>query len=65
MDYITNQGETINVFEGQLLHYARSRTPLCLKKLLFLPHLPARKTCEKEPLIDYNQSHIVTYDEYL
>jgi hypothetical protein len=53
------------VFEGQLLHYARSWTPLCLKKLLFLPHLPARKTCEKEPLIDYNQSHIVTYDEYL
>jgi hypothetical protein len=65
MDYITNLGEPINVFEGQLLHSTRSQTPLYLKNLLFSPHLPTRKTHEKEPLIDYNQSHVVTFDEYL
>jgi len=65
MDCIANLGEPIDVFEGQLLHFARSRIPFFLKNLLSLPHLPARKTCEKEPLIDYIQSHIVTSDEYL
>jgi len=32
---------------------------------LFLPHLLIRKTSRKEPLVDYNQSHIVTFYEYL
>jgi hypothetical protein len=31
MDYIADLGEPTNVFEGQLLHFARSQTPLCLK----------------------------------
>ncbi len=43
MDYIANLGEPIDVSERQLLHSARSQTPLCLKNLLFLPHLPIRK----------------------
>jgi hypothetical protein len=28
--------------------------------LLSLPHLPAKKTRRKEPLIDYSQSYVVT-----
>jgi len=32
---------------------------------LSLPHLPVKKTCEKEPLVDYIQSHVVTSDKYL
>ncbi len=36
----------------------------CLKNLLFLPHLFAMKTCKKEQLVDYNQSH-VTSNKYL
>ncbi len=54
MDCIANLGEPTKVFERQLLHFARSQTPFCLKSLLSLPHLFARKTCKKEPLIDYN-----------
>jgi len=65
MDYIANLGEPVDVSARQLLHFARSQTPLCLKNLLFLPHLPIRKTHEKEPLVDYNQSHVVTFDEYV
>jgi ATP:corrinoid adenosyltransferase len=33
--------------------------------LFSLPHLLARKTKGKAPLIDYSQSHVVTLDEYL
>jgi hypothetical protein len=65
MDYIINLGEPIDVFKRQLLHFTKIRTPLCLKNLLSLPHLPIRKTHGKEPLIDYNESHVVTFDEYL
>jgi hypothetical protein len=32
--------------------------------LLFLPHLLARKTIGKKPFIDYNQSHVITSNEY-
>jgi hypothetical protein len=65
MDYIANLGEPTYVSKRQLLHFAKSQTPFCLKNLLFLPHLPAKKTHGKEPLIDNNRSHIVTSDEYL
>jgi hypothetical protein len=65
MDYIANLGELIDVFERQLLHFVKSQTPFCLKNLLSLPHLPAKKTCEKEPLVDYIQSHVVTSHKYL
>jgi len=44
MDCIVNLGEPTDVFEGILLHSAKSQTPLCLKNLLFLSHLPTRKT---------------------
>jgi hypothetical protein len=30
-----------------------------------LPHLLTRKTCGRESLVDYSQSHVVTFDEYL
>jgi hypothetical protein len=33
--------------------------------LLLLPHLLARHTKGKEPLINYSQSHVVTSFEYL
>jgi hypothetical protein len=64
-DYIANLGEPIDVSKRQLLHSTKSQTPLCLKNLLFLPHIPAKKTHGKKPLIDYNWSHIVTSDEHL
>ncbi len=32
--------------------------------LLFLLHLFARKTIGKIPFIDYNQSHVITFNEY-
>jgi hypothetical protein len=53
------------VSKRQLLHFTKSQAPLCLKNLLFLPHLPAQKTHEKQPLIDYSRSHIVTSNKYL
>ncbi len=65
MDYIANLGEPTYVYKGQLLHSTKSQIPLCIKNLLFLPHLPTKKTCMKEPLIDYNRSHIVTFKKYL
>jgi hypothetical protein len=36
-----------------------------LHNLLSLLHLPIRRTRGKEPLIDYSQSHVVTFVEYL
>jgi hypothetical protein len=33
--------------------------------LLSLPHLPTRCTQGIEPLIDYSQSHVVTYVDYI
>jgi len=30
MDCISHLGEPLDVFEGQLLHFARNQTPLCL-----------------------------------
>jgi hypothetical protein len=65
MDCIVNLGEPTNVSKRQLLHYAKSQTPFCLKNLLFVPHLPAKKTHGKEPLINNSRSHIVTSNEYL
>ncbi len=54
MEYIVNLGKPTNVFEGPLLHSTGSQTPHYLKNLLSLPHLPARKTWWKEPLVDYS-----------
>jgi hypothetical protein len=42
MDCISHLGEPLDVFERQLLHFARNQTPLCLKNVLFSPHLPGR-----------------------
>jgi len=36
-----------------------------LHNLLSLPRLPARCTRGKKPLIDYSQSHVVTFTKYL
>jgi hypothetical protein len=33
--------------------------------LFSLPHLPTRQTKGQKPLVDYSQSHVVTFDEYL
>jgi hypothetical protein len=33
--------------------------------LLSLPHLPIRKTRGREPLVDYSQSHVVTFDVFI
>ncbi len=65
MDDITNLDEPTDMSDRQLLHSTRSRTPFCLKNLLSLPKLHVRKTHRKRPLVDYNQCHVVTSDEYL
>jgi hypothetical protein len=52
-----------NAFERELFHSRKVPTPIFLQNLLSLPHLHARKTCGKKLLIDYNQSHVVTFDE--
>jgi hypothetical protein len=39
--------------------------PLYLTNTLSLLHLYVRKTKGKQPLIGYNQSQIITYNEYL
>jgi hypothetical protein len=36
-----------------------------LHNLLSLLHLPPRRTRGKEPLVDYFQSHVVTFVKYL
>jgi hypothetical protein len=38
---------------------------LVFSNLLSLPHLLARKTKGREPLMHYSQFHVVTSDEYL
>ncbi len=38
---------------------------MCLHSLLSLPHLLARCTQGREPLIDYSQSNVVTSRDYL
>jgi hypothetical protein len=65
LDYIIDQCEPINAFEGEFLHFRIVPAPICLQNLLSFSHLPVRKTCDKEPLIDYNYSHVVTSNEYL
>ncbi len=37
---------------------------LAFVNLLSLPHLSARKTRREKPLVNYNQSHVVTLIEY-
>jgi hypothetical protein len=49
----------------ELLHSKKTWAPLCLHNLLSLSHLPIRKTSDKKPLVDYSQSHVATFDEYL
>jgi hypothetical protein len=38
---------------------------LSTNNLLSLPHLLARKTHSRKPLVDYSQSHVVTSCQYL
>ncbi len=65
LDYIVNLCEPTNAFEGELFHSKRVSTPICLQKNLSLLHMHVRKTYNKKLLINYSQSHVVTYDEYL
>jgi hypothetical protein len=46
-------------------HNANLTQDLVFSKLLSLPHLLVRKTKGREPLMDYSQSFMVTFDEYL
>jgi hypothetical protein len=36
-----------------------------LGDLLSLPRLPTKKILDKEPLVDYSNSHVVTSNQYL
>ncbi len=65
LDYIVDIFEPTHAIEKELLHSRKARAPLCFHNLLSLSHPPARKTSGKELLVDYNQSHVVTFDEYL
>ncbi len=38
---------------------------MSMQNLFSMPHLLARQTKGKEPLVDYSQSHVITYDQYL
>jgi len=38
---------------------------MSIHNLLVLPHLPAKQTRKKEPLLDHNMSHVVIFEEYL
>jgi hypothetical protein len=38
---------------------------MSLHNLLSLPHLPAIHTKCKKPLIDYSQTYVITYIQYL
>ncbi len=37
---------------------------LKIHNLPSLPHLPTKQTKGKEPLVDYSQSHVITFEEY-
>jgi hypothetical protein len=65
LDYTINLCELTNAFEGELLHSRKVSTPICLQNLLSFLHLLERKTHSKKSLNNYNQSHVVTSDEYL
>ncbi len=45
-------------------HVVAAQEPISFASLLSLPHLLTRKTRGKEPLVDYNQSYVVTSSEY-
>ncbi len=38
---------------------------MSIHNLLVLPHLPAKQTRRKEPLVDHNMSHVVISEKYL
>lgn len=38
---------------------------MSMHNLFSMLRLPTRQTKGKEPLVDYSQSHVVTYDQYL
>jgi hypothetical protein len=38
---------------------------MSIHNLLMLPHLLAKQTRRKEPLVDHNMSHVVISEEYL
>ncbi len=57
--------EPTNASKGELFHSRKVLAPICLQNLLSFLHLLTRKTRGKDLLIDYNQSHVYTFDEYL
>ncbi len=65
LNYAVHLFEPTHALEEELLHSKKGQAPLCLHNLLSLSHLPTRKTSNKELLVDYNQFHVVTFDEYL
>ncbi len=65
LDYAVDLFEPTHATKNELLHSRKARAPLCFHNLLSLSHPPARKTSSKEVLVDYNQSHVVTSNEYL
>ncbi len=65
LDYAVDLFEPTYVTKVELLHSKKTWAPLCLHNLLSLSHLPIRKTSDKKPLVDYSQSHVATFDEYL
>ncbi len=60
-----NLCESTNASKGELFHFRKVLAPICLQNLLSLLYPPTRKTHGKDLLIDYNQSHVDTVDEYL
>ncbi len=65
LDCKVNLCESTNASKGELFHSRKVLAPICFQNLLSLLHLLTRKTHGKDLLIDYNQSHVDTFDEYL
>jgi len=51
--YAVDLFEPTHASEEELMHSRGIQTPFCLKNLLSFPHLPTKKTHNKEPLMDY------------
>jgi hypothetical protein len=65
LNYTINLCEPTNASENELFHTRKAPGPIFLQNLLSFLHLPITKTCDKKPLINYNQSHVVIFYEYL
>jgi hypothetical protein len=50
---------------GKECKIPKTQEALPSSNLLSLPHLPAKRTNGREPLVDYSQSHVVILEEYL